>query len=164
MDAILCAYFAGVIDCDGSIQVMRTQGPKRKRDGKRPHYFMVRVTVTQVDRTIHDLLIKSFGGHIYRYDRPNGGKGYWYTWTVSSKKALVILQMVRPYLQLKTKQADAAMSLIALIDQQNASRSGHEVITDEQESQRLSLLHEVRLYNARPKATRNRELLPQPPI
>ncbi len=159
MEDWFAPYLAGVVDCDGSIQVMRTLGPIRKRDGRRPHYYLVRVTVTQVEPRIHEVLKARLGGCVYRYERANGGKGYWNTWTVSHTRAASVLRMVLPFLIQKKAQAESALQLVDLMLEQNSCHRPGDVISIEEEAKRLALLMDVRAHNARPRAARHGELL-----
>lgn len=152
MDKTLCAYLAGAIDCDGSIQVQHARGPVRKSDGVRPYYYTARVTITQIDRGIVDLCKANFGGCVYYYENALRSTNGWHQWLVTAQRAKIVLLAVREFLILKQEQADAALRLIDLIAAQTARRCPGAVISDSDNAQRLALLREVRFHNSRRKS------------
>ena len=158
----MLAYVAGVIDCDGSIQVARSLGPARKRDGVRPPYYVIRATLTAVDPTIPHLLRAHFGGSVYRFEGHTVRKGSWHRWTVVSLQAGAFLRAIRPYLRLKGPQADAALQLDALLASQRATQRGRPIrpVSERELAQRLALMHEVRRFNSRPQAAGSAASLP----
>lgn len=158
-DLLLLAYLAGAVDCDGSIQVQFNR-KRLKRDGTFSHYYMVKVGLTQVDRTLPDLMLATFGGAVYRYDDPKrGGNGYWHNWTTgSSGPSRSCLEALLPYLRQKGAQAQAALDLIEVMARRRAG-GGSRPLTYEERDERFRLMQSVRRHNARGAAGNNQRIL-----
>lgn len=118
------AYCAGVMDSDGHIGVHVNWYKVRSgkwADSKQPTY-QPRVSVKQLDHQAVELFRAMFGGHAY-VDHTNvrGSKRPINVWQMHSRAAGVVLGALRPYLRIKTRQADLALELCAL----NASPRRH---------------------------------------
>lgn len=118
------AYCAGVLDSDGHIGVhvntYRVRSGKWA-DSKQPTY-QPRMSVKQLDMDAVELFHRLFDGHMY-VDTTNvrGSKRPINIWQVHSRACLRALVPLRPYLRIKTRQADLAIELCEL----NASPRRH---------------------------------------
>ncbi|KKM87911.1 hypothetical protein LCGC14_1264120 [marine sediment metagenome] len=120
MDDIKLAYLAGIVDADGYIGLINTfsidkaHGPTYRPEtrgrvyGRRFRQVM-RVGVTMTDPTVPTMLKAEFGGTLYCRQRKQGWKNVW-AWDARSNKALKFLEAIRPWLLMKTKQADIAIA------------------------------------------------------
>ncbi len=90
-------------------------------DSKQPT-FQPRVTVKQLDHQAVELFGQTFGGHHY-VDTTNvrGSKRPINTWAVHSRAAGGVIRQLRPFLRIKTSQADLLLELCDL----NASPRRH---------------------------------------
>ena len=117
---VLLGYLAGIIDGEGSIMIVR-------RPSKPTHSPMMRVVVSNTNKTLLQLFQLNFGGNISAAKRYN--KPYCKTcfqWTSSSQKALACLKIIEPYLFIKRAQAQIA------IEFQKSRGKGGKPLTDEQ--------------------------------
>lgn len=89
------AYVAGFLDGEGCIYISK----------RRTKQYVLCVSATQkiVDPLL--LLRDLFGGSIQEKD-----KGDCFAWKVSARKALTVLETVRPYLFVKAAQADVGIA------------------------------------------------------
>lgn len=118
------AYMAGVMDSDGSIGVHVNWYKVRSgkwADSKQPTY-QPRCAVKQLDPEAVELFAHYFQGHLY-VDGNNvkGSRRPINVWQVHSASCVRVLTALRPYLRIKTRQADLALELCAL----NASPRRH---------------------------------------
>ncbi len=108
---------AGVLDSDGHVGVhvnwYRVRSGKYA-DSRQPTY-QPRCSVKQLDHQAVELFGEVFGGHHY-VDGSNvrGSRRPINTWTVHSAAAGRALTVLRPFLRVKTKQAELALELCAL--------------------------------------------------
>lgn len=115
---IFHAYCAGAIDSDGWISIYRSHRTVGKRYAHKPTYFCAKLGFTNTSRIVPDLLKAAFGGSFYRYDRsPNKDM---FVWEVDGKKAIIFITAILPYLQMKRRQAELALQLIRIIQEQYA--------------------------------------------
>jgi len=115
----LCAYVAGIIDGEGSIDIYRVNAHREK-----PRYAL-RVCVGITNPWLPQFLKDVFGGSVYltEHENPNH-KDCWF-WAVQAQKAVKVLLRITPYLQLKRPQAELALSF-----QSRKRKCSH--LTDEQ--------------------------------
>jgi hypothetical protein len=108
LEPTLMAYFAGLIDGEGSI------GIKTRREsysggvpgGKRCEYHILEVSVTNNCRVPLDLLRETFGGQVYtRKERYRGEAQTCYRYTATSKVAANILRATARYMIIKKDRA-----------------------------------------------------------
>jgi len=95
------AYLAGVVDCDGCIQI------KKFRQGNSFQYDCTILT-NQVDSGAIDYLHGRFGGKVYRNNRYNPSpthKQIVYRWEVRGQEAADIAKRIAPFLRIKKAQA-----------------------------------------------------------
>lgn len=102
LSEIQLAWAAGIIDGEGTVS-FTVRKPKDVQKSKRIQPI-VEVEIT--NKEIVFLFQKWFGGFIwYRKKRKEKWAGIW-LWRVTSRKALVCLQLVFPYLRIKKSQAE----------------------------------------------------------
>ncbi len=118
-DPHLLAYLAGVIDSDGSIGIKRSTYGMRHGNGGQATYSE-RVMCRQVTPQAIDILRDTFGGYrgITAPSTPRGKPLH--SWQVTDLKAVACLQALRPFLHVKTAQADNALALRVV---KNASKT-----------------------------------------
>ena len=124
----LLSYCAGVLDSDGHIGVhvnwykVKTQG-----DAKQPTY-QPRCSVKQLDPEAIEVFHELFAGHMY-VDNNNvrGSARPINIWQVHSASCRRVLEALRPYLRIKTRQADLILELCDL----NQSKRGRSFVIPE---------------------------------
>lgn len=102
---LLYAYMAGFLDADGSISIVSLSQNKR---------YTVKVSITNCNQDVISLFSKEFGGKIRA---KSGKKKNWntcYEWSMTSNKALAIINTLYPFIKIKRGQADLAIELQAL--------------------------------------------------
>lgn len=111
----LLAYCAGVMDSDGHIGVhVNSYRVRAVGDAKQPTY-QPRCAVKQIDPEAIELFHELFAGHRYLDDKNRKGSARpIHIWQVHSRATKAVLEAIRPYLRIKTKQADLALELCAI--------------------------------------------------
>ncbi len=111
MEEIMRAYFAGCIDCDGSIGIKKSTYAMRVRGDAGQPVFSERVLFAQVKPEITHLLKEHFGGSygIQKADTPNSHPIY--KWSATDKQAVACIKAILPYLRIKRKQAEILLEL-----------------------------------------------------
>jgi hypothetical protein len=114
MKATQRAYWAGILDGEGSIDITRTY--HQTKLGKHVYHFM-RMAVYNRKRSLIEDAIKEFGmGSIQTHTmtRQISGKTYpdsvVYSWTVTTNKACHVLKLLLPFLRLKKEKAKLAIA------------------------------------------------------
>lgn len=121
MDVATLAYLAGAIDSDGTIGIKRSTYAMRHGNGGQPTYSE-RVALRHVTPQIPHLLRDTFGGGL-RVEAPQGpNRRPMWSWTVTDLRAAECLRALRPYLKVKTAQADTALALRVVKDASKAAR------------------------------------------
>jgi len=105
------AYFAGCIDCDGSIGIKRSTYALRVRGDAGCPVYSERVMFTQVKPEISNLLVENFGGSLYIQKPGTPNSKPVYKWNVTDKKAIECVKAILPYLQIKKHQAEILLKL-----------------------------------------------------
>src|SRR5690242_16357057 len=110
MNALDLAYLAGVIDSDGCIRVECVKGGKNRG---RECYAPI-VLLAQIEPEAIQLARSTFGGYVAAV-QPTPAQLQRYTnpkpmlrWVAKSRIAAAALRAMRPYLRIKTRQADNA--------------------------------------------------------
>jgi hypothetical protein len=117
----LHAYCAGVVDSDGTIGIKRSTYGMRHGNGGQATYSE-RVCVRQVTPEAVGLLHSAFGGSFgKRKASAVRGRPLW-EWAVTDQKAATFLRAVRPYLRIKSLQANNCLALRALKDHSKKQR------------------------------------------
>lgn len=105
MDKELLAYLAGFIDADGSINIS---------SGSAKATCVFKLNAYNRDKRIIDLFARTFGGAGKIRRRRNPKKRNWrpcYEWTISATQAYNAVQLLKPYLRIKIKQAELGCEL-----------------------------------------------------
>lgn len=105
---------AGVLDSDGHIGVHVNWYKVRSdtyADSKQPTY-QPRCSVKQLDPEAIELFGDTFGGHVYVDGNNKRGSGRPINvWQVHSAACRAVLEALRPFLRIKTRQADLVLEL-----------------------------------------------------
>jgi hypothetical protein len=96
------AYTAGMVDGEGHIGL----APNKSS-------FVPILIVTNTDQRIIDWLFERFSGAIHHHDRNNALHKARHNWRLQGKHATRLLELLLPYLVLKRKQAEIAISFYA---------------------------------------------------
>jgi hypothetical protein len=145
----LYAYLAGAIDIDGRVSINRALG-YRRRDGQRIAYYTATIALSDTDPLVPDLLQVAFPARRLEYEARNRKQLAWHMWEAVGQKAHEPLVRLLPYMRIKCRQAELALSLIILMEHDKVR--GANPLTHEQERARLRLYEESRRLNAsRPK-------------
>lgn len=101
MDELKNAYFAGLIDGEGTIAVYKFSS------GMTRAIVKVDMTCEKTVRSLHD----HFGGYIgvKKVEENTNRKPQWH-WEVTHKKALEVCKLLRPFLVTKAENADHVIS------------------------------------------------------
>jgi hypothetical protein len=146
----LYAYLAGAIDIDGRILIERVHGSRRRNDGRQVSYYKATIKLSDSSPMLPDLLQATFQARRLRYEARNRKQAEWHMWEAVNQTAHEPVARLLPYLKLKHRQAELALTLITLIKHDKAG-SGRP-LTDEQEQARHRLFEEARLLNdSRPR-------------
>src|SRR5262245_45523854 len=146
----LYAYLAGAIDTHGRISINRDHG-YRRRDRQITYYSAV-ITLSDCDPVLPDLLQATFPARRLQYEAKNRSHRSWHMWEAVGQRAQEPLIRLLPYLRIKGRQAELALSLITLMQSDKAGSA--RPLSDEQEEARQLLYAQVRSLNAsRPQQT-----------
>ena len=97
------AYTAGIMDGEGSIGIARY----KSKSCKRGYTLELNVQVTSSDEWLCQWLKFGFGGSL-SHSINNAGNPMWH-WIIAARKASEFLRLIKPYLRLKSPQADLAI-------------------------------------------------------
>jgi hypothetical protein len=145
----LYAYLAGAIDLDGRISIRRARrGGRQEID----YYYSAVIALSDSDSTVPDLLQATFPARRVQYEAKNRKQRAWHMWEAVGQSAQEPLVRLLPYLRIRHRQAELALSLITLTERDKAG-SGRPLL-DEQEEARRQLYEQVMLLNSsRPQRT-----------
>jgi len=117
------AYLAGIMDADGFFTIKRnTYAMRVRKDSANPTY-QERLGLKQVQPEAVKLIHKHFGGY-YRIDKPNCKNGKpLHSVGLSCRKAIVFIEAILPFLQLKQKQTKILLCLRKSIEQGRKGKS-----------------------------------------
>lgn len=138
IEPLVAAYTAGMIDADGCIQINR-----RKR--KDYHDYALCVSVSQSTDVIPLWLKRHFGGSIFSYTPKKDNRQEMHRWSVHCHKAVEVLQIVLPFLVLKSERAKISMELQSSIKRLGGGKKP----SDEILKKRHELFLDVKKLNAR---------------
>ena len=93
-------YAAGIIDGEGCISIRKIM-----KEGHNNYSYQLQVSVTQVDGNIVDFLYGAFGGKVYNKKAIAPRQNY-YRWEIISRKAMIFLKQILPFLTAKKPQAE----------------------------------------------------------
>ncbi len=122
------AYFAGLFDGEGSISIAKYQGKNN-----RTPVFLLSVVITQSNQDFLQLwqtrfAIGSIYEHTKRFNNPKWSK--YFDWRLTSVNALVLLEVLLPYLILKREEANIAIEFQKI---KSSTRHGGKGYTTPQE-------------------------------
>lgn len=140
---ILYAYLAGAIDIDGRISIRRTRRRDRRRIG---YYYTATIALSESDPTLPDLLQTTFPARRMEYQAKNRKQRAWHMWEAVGPSAKEPLVCLLPYLRIRRRQAELALSLLTLMQHDKVGSA--RALSDEQEQARRHLYEEVMLLNA----------------
>jgi len=101
------AYVGGIMDGEGSISICKL----KTKDTRRGFGYFLQVSVGNTNESLIDWLRINFGGSKYfsKGSIRRGNKALW-KWALSAHKALVFLQIIKPYLRIKSFQAEVGIA------------------------------------------------------
>lgn len=102
------AYFAGLLDGEGCIRIKRTKkywGPKQATTGAQ---YTAAVYIANTCRAPLDEVCAAFGGSVAQQSAFTNKPVY--RWSIGQLQAEKFLRAVRPYMRIKTAQADNVMA------------------------------------------------------
>ena len=144
------AYLAGVLDIAGQVGIRRKLGYRRQTDGRAMAYFVASISLSDASPVVPDILQAAFPARRLVYKAKNRKQTEWHMWEAVNQSAFEPVVRLMPYLRLKHRQAELALTIITLIKHEKAG-SGRP-LTDEQEQARRLLFEEAQLLNeSRPR-------------
>jgi len=122
------AYYAGLLDGEGSIKLAKVKDHKGKHKS-----IVMTITISNNDRSVLDELLSVFGGSVLEVNRANakGWAAHWrpsFRWNRCGKSAAVVLTKLLPYLRIKRAHAEAALVYAETLHptwKVNANWNGH---------------------------------------
>ena len=116
----LYAYLAGAIDIDGRIIIERVHGYRRRSDGRQVSYYKATIKLSDSSPMLPDLLQTTFPARRLQYEAKNRKQAEWHMWEAVNQSAHEPVVRLLPYLRLKHRQAELALTLITLIKHEKA--------------------------------------------
>jgi hypothetical protein len=148
----LYAYLAGAIDIDGRIFIVRRLGKLRRTDGLQVAYYAATISLSDSSPVLPDLLQATFPARRLEYEAKNRRQIAWHMWEAVNHGAREPVVRLLPYLRVKRRQAELALTLITLIEREKAGSA--RPLTTEQERARAVLYDEAMILNeSRPNRT-----------
>jgi hypothetical protein len=145
----LYAYLAGAIDVDGRISISRARGYRRDREMA---YYSAVITLSDSNPVLPDLLQATFPARRLQYETKNRSHRAWHMWEAVGESAREPLIRLLPYLRIRRRQAELALSLITLMQSDKAGSA--RPLSEEQQQARRLLYEQVMSLNAsRPQRT-----------
>jgi hypothetical protein len=141
----LYAYLAGAIDIDGRIFIARRLGRLRRTDGRQVPYFAATISLSDSSPVLPDLLQATFPARRLEYEAKNRRQIAWHMWEAVNHGAREPVVRLLPYLRVKRRQAELALTLITLIEREKAGSA--RPLTTEQERARAVLYDEALILN-----------------
>ena len=147
----LYAYLAGAIDIDGRIVIARRFG-HRRTDGRQVPYYGATISLSDSSPIVPDLLQATFPARRLQYEAKNRTQMAWHMWEAVNHGAHEPVVRLLPYLRVKRREAELALTLINLIEHERAGSA--RPLTTEQEQARGLLYDEAFTLNkSRPNRT-----------
>ena len=108
-------YLAGLLDGEGCISVLRVRSRRERLKGRVVTHYAIQIRIGNTFPRLLDWIAEKVGGRVYaiRWKARGNRKPCWH-WYIGGKAAKPFLELVRPYLIVKAKQADVAMRFLAL--------------------------------------------------
>ena len=104
------AYAAGLIDGEGSIQIVKHRDPTCRQGYK----LWLNVTVSMCDPEAVEWANNTFGGSLYTPKAKTSSGRTIYRWSVTTRAAANFLKSIRPFLKVKAEVADIAIAFSAI--------------------------------------------------
>jgi hypothetical protein len=146
----LYAYLAGAIDTHGRISIGRNHG--YRRGGREMTYYSAVISLSDSDSVLPDLLQAIFPARRLQYEARNRSHRAWHMWEAVGESAQEPLVRMLPYLRIRRRQAELALSLITLMQSDKAGSA--RPLSEEQQQARRKLYEQVSSLNAsRPQQT-----------
>ena len=115
-------------------------------------YYSAVISLSGSDPELPDLLQATFPASRLQYEAKNRSHREWHMWEAVGQKAQEPLIRLLPYLRIRRRQAELALSLITLVQSDKAG-SARPLSEEQQEARRL-LYEQVGSLNAsRPQQT-----------
>jgi len=134
------AYFAGLIDGEGSISMQRS-----RVSGRKSTEHFIKVQVYNTCRHVLDWLKERWGGSIRRDGTPTGiSRRQCYAWSVTGPTAAHLLEQVRPLLQIKHRQAWLALEFM---QQRTVFAGKHQGVPANEQALREGFAHAMAYLN-----------------
>jgi hypothetical protein len=148
----LYAYLAGAIDIDGRIFIGRAQGYRRRVDGRQIPYYIATISLSDSSPVVPDILQGAFPARRLQYEAKNRRQSAWHMWEAVNQSANEPIVRLLPYLRVRRRHAELALTLINLIEREKAG--GGRLLTADQERARALLYEEALTLNeSRPNRT-----------
>jgi hypothetical protein len=143
MEITNIAYVAGLFDGEGYVDIYSASTSKASKSIS----LMLRVVISQKDGAIMNWLENNFGGHVRMEKR----KENWiYRWDIRSQAAKQFLQLILPFLKIKTEQVKMAIEFEEVKGKYLETLKGHQgfrKLTKNEIGKRLEIKN--RLKNAK---------------
>lgn len=117
---VLLAYLAGIVDGEAYVGIKKGRRP----DSINPLYHE-RIQVRMVDIGAVELLVETFGGHLYHEKLVSETRRPLYCWAVSDASAARVLAQLLPFLRVKREQALNVLELRRSKEDPRARRRGN---------------------------------------
>jgi hypothetical protein len=144
----LYQWFAGFVEGDGCLSICKSGGR-----GYREYKDRFGITVKVLQKDVRPLMIlrKNFGGLIRGVTRKDGNRRRrkYLEWSVFANEALAMITVLRPYLQIKTGQADCLIALQSSVNAWRGKYGRGGRIPEEIRKYRNSLYEECRRLNSK---------------
>jgi hypothetical protein len=147
----LYAYLAGAIDIDGRIVIARRFG-HRHTDGRKVPYYGATISLSDSSPVVPDLLQATFPARRLQYEAKNRTQTAWHMWEAVNHSAHEPMVRLLPYLRVKRRQAELALTLINLIERERAG-SARPLTTEQEQARGLLYDEALNLNKSRPKRT-----------
>src|SRR5262245_58234955 len=109
-------------------------------------YYSAVISLSDSDPALPDLLQATFPASRLQYEAKNRSHHNWHMWEAVGQKAQEPLVRLLPYLRIRRRQAELALSLITLMQSDKAGFA--RPLSEEQERARRLLYEQVRSLNA----------------
>jgi hypothetical protein len=130
------AYFAGLLDGEGSVLARRTKGPKGG--------FEYLVTLANTDENMVRWIADRWGGTVYTYPPRAANHRQQWTWRAYGRFAVAALEDALPYLITKKEHAELALSLA-----RSVRATGYGGYTDEERAAKMAIIGRIAVLNRR---------------
>ena len=99
-------------------------------------YYSAVISLSDSDPVLPDLLQATFPASRLQYEAKNRSHRKWHMWEAAGQKAQEPLIRLLPYLRIKHRQAELALSLITLM-QYDKARSARPLSQEQEQARRL---------------------------